>query len=199
MQAEAQAAVAALGYEGLGTVECLVDVERGEYVFLEMNTRLQVEHPITELTTGLDLVAEQLRVAAGDAPGFDPDRVATRGHALEFRICAEDPVKFLPSAGTITDWAMPVSDGVRVDAGYGTGDTVTPYYDSLLAKLCVWAPSREEAIDRAHEALRNCRVEGIRTNLPFFARLLQHDDFLSADYDTGVAAAVLDNLVPSGK
>src|SRR5262249_33319678 len=156
----------AVGYENAGTVEFLVDPVAGEYLFLEMNTRLQVEHPVTELVTGLDLVEEQLRAAAGEPPGFDPDAPPRPvGHAVEFRVYAEDPVHFRPGPGAITGWQEPTGDGVRVDAGYARGDTVTPYYDPLLAKLCAYGADRAQALDRLRAAAADFRVEGPRCNL----------------------------------
>jgi acetyl-CoA carboxylase biotin carboxylase subunit len=189
MLAAAVHAGEAVDYRGAGTVECLVDPGSGEFVFLEMNTRLQVEHPVTEMVTGLDLVAEQLRLAAGEPPGFDPAAPpAPRGHALELRIYAEDPVRFLPGPGTITTWEEPSGPGVRVDAGYGPGDVVTPFYDPLLAKLCVWGPDRPAALERAREALRTFTVAGPRCNLAFFPELLAQPEFVSGEYDTTLVA-----------
>jgi acetyl-CoA carboxylase biotin carboxylase subunit len=186
MLAGAVRAGEAVGYRNAGTVECLVDPAGQDYVFLEMNTRLQVEHPITELVTGVDIVKEQLRIAAGDEPDANLDEVHPGGHALELRIYAEDPQRFLPSPGEITVWDEPSGDGVRVDAGYDAGCTVTPYYDPLLAKLCVWGPDRPAALARAREAVAGFVVEGPRTNLPFFAELLDDPSFVSGDYDTGL-------------
>ena len=179
-------AASAVGYRNAGTVECLVDVAAQEYVFLEMNTRLQVEHPVTELVTGVDLVEEQLRIAAGMAPAADLDAVRPRGHALELRVYAEDPVRFLPSPGAITEWVEPSGPGVRVDAGYEAGTTVTPFYDPLLAKLCVHADDRAGALDRARAAVADFRIAGLKTNLPFFDRLLRDEEFVSGAYDTGI-------------
>src|SRR3954471_4859517 len=139
----------AVGYRNAGTVECLLDPTTGEFFFLEMNTRLQVEHPITETIFGVDLVEEQLRVASGLPPSFDPAALASRGHAIELRINAEDPKRFLPGPGAITTWVEPSGEGVRVDSGYGPGTTVTPNYDSLMAKLIVFAPSRAAALEKA--------------------------------------------------
>jgi acetyl-CoA carboxylase, biotin carboxylase subunit len=177
-----------VGYRGAGTVEFLLDVDSGEFMFLEMNTRLQVEHPITELVTGIDLVEQQLRIAAGGEISFAPGRVEYHGHALELRVYAEDPRRFLPSPGTITEWAEPAGPGIRVDAGYAAGNQVTPFYDPLLAKLCVHGADREQALRRAREAVRSFRVGGLKTNLPFHADLLDSDVFSSGRYDTTVVS-----------
>jgi acetyl-CoA carboxylase biotin carboxylase subunit len=179
-------AAEAVGYRNAGTVECLVDPAAQDYVFLEMNTRLQVEHPVTELVTGVDLVEEQLRVAAGDDPGTDLRSVTPAGHAIELRVYAEDPKRFLPSPGSIGVWEEPTGAGIRVDAGYVAGNTVTPYYDPLLAKLCACGSSREEALERATAAVAEFRIEGLKTNLPFFAELLADERFRSGDYDTSL-------------
>jgi acetyl-CoA carboxylase biotin carboxylase subunit len=176
----------AVGYRNAGTVECLVDPATQDYVFLEMNTRLQVEHPVTELVTGIDIVEEQLRIAAGDEPAADLTDIRHDGHAIELRVYAEDPKRFLPSPGDIAVWEEPTGDGVRVDAGYAAGNTVTPYYDPLLAKLCVWGPDRSVALERARQAVGEFQIEGIKTNLAFFAELLADDRFTSGDYDTGL-------------
>jgi acetyl-CoA carboxylase biotin carboxylase subunit len=190
MLAGAVRAGEAVGYLGAGTVECLVDPETQTYVFLEMNTRLQVEHPVTELVTGVDLVAEQLLVAAGDPPGTDFNALTVNGHALELRVYAEDPVRFLPSPGAITRWEEPVGDHVRVDSGYADGTTVTPHYDPLLAKLCVWGSDRDEALARAREAVERFHIEGPKTNLAFFTRLLSDPAFVSGRYDTGIVERI---------
>ncbi|HVY10754.1 MAG TPA: biotin carboxylase N-terminal domain-containing protein [Mycobacteriales bacterium] len=184
MLAGAVRAGEAVGYLGAGTVECLVDPDRQDYVFLEMNTRLQVEHPITELVTGVDLVAAQLRIAAGELP--DVDAVTPRGHALELRVYAEDPVRFLPAPGSIETWDEPSGEHVRVDSGYAAGTTVTPYYDPLLAKLCVWGDDRDAALARARAAVQDFRIDGLKTNLAFFARLLDEPLFTSGEYDTEI-------------
>ncbi|EEP72584.1 carbamoyl-phosphate synthase subunit L, ATP-binding [Micromonospora sp. ATCC 39149] len=176
----------AVGYRNAGTVECLLDPATQEFFFLEMNTRLQVEHPVTELVYGVDLVEEQLRVAAGLPPTFDPDALAPRGHAIELRINAEDPKRFLPGPGAITTWREPGGEGVRVDSGYVAGNTVTPFYDSLLAKLIVNGRDRAEAVERARAAVAAFEVAGPKCNLPFFAELLENEEFLSGDYDTGI-------------
>jgi acetyl-CoA carboxylase, biotin carboxylase subunit len=180
----------AVSYLGAGTVEFLLDVRTQEFVFLEMNTRLQVEHPVTELVTGIDLVEQQFLVAAGERPGFEPLGVQHEGHALEFRVYAEDPVRFLPSPGAITQWEQPAGPGIRVDAGYETGNTVTPFYDPLLAKLCVHGQTRDEALGRARDAVAAFRVAGPKTNLPFHADLLASEAFVSGDYDTSVVAGL---------
>ncbi|MEH1012590.1 biotin carboxylase N-terminal domain-containing protein [Micromonospora sp. CPCC 206060] len=186
----------AVGYRNAGTVECLlVPGERDsdgsasgldDFFFLEMNTRLQVEHPVTELVYGVDLVEEQLRVAAGLAPTFDPDALAPQGHAIELRINAEDPKRFLPGPGVVKAWVEPTGDGVRVDSGYVEGNTVTPFYDSLMAKLIVSGATRAEAIERARAAVAGFEVAGPKCNLPFFAELLENAEFVSGDYDTGI-------------
>ena len=142
MLAAAVRAGQAVGYRGAGTVECLVDPVAQEFVFLEMNTRLQVEHPVTELVTGIDLVEQQFLIAAGRPVSFDP-AAAFRGHAIELRVYAEDPGRFLPSPGNISSWDEPSGPGIRVDSGYAAGNTVTPFYDPLLAKLCVHGASRD--------------------------------------------------------
>jgi acetyl-CoA carboxylase biotin carboxylase subunit len=188
MLAAAVKAGEAVGYRGAGTVECLVDADAGSFVFLEMNTRLQVEHPVTELVTGIDLVEQQFRIAAGEPPSFDPVAIRPAGHALELRIYAEDPVRFLPGPGTITEWDEPAGDGVRVDAGYEAGNTVTPFYDPLLAKLCVHGADRAQALERARDAVAAFRIAGPKTNLAFHADLLASPDFVSGDYDTSLVS-----------
>jgi acetyl-CoA carboxylase biotin carboxylase subunit len=188
MLAAAVQAGEAVGYRGAGTVECLVDAEAGSFVFLEMNTRLQVEHPVTELVTGIDLVEQQFLIAAGEPPSFDPAAVRPAGHAIELRIYAEDPVRFLPGPGTITEWVEPAGDGVRVDAGYQAGNTVTPFYDPLLAKLCTYGADRAQALDRARQAVAAFRIAGPKTNLAFHADLLTSPEFVSGDYDTSLVS-----------
>ena len=178
----------AVGYLGAGTVEFLLDVRKQEFMFLEMNTRLQVEHPITEMVTGIDLVEQQFRIAAGEPVSFDPDAVRPQGHAVELRVYAEDPVRFLPSPGTIEQWQEPTGPGVRVDAGYAAGNQVTPFYDPLLAKLCVHGPDRAQALARARDAVAAFEITGLRTNLPFHADLLASEEFTSGDYDTSIVA-----------
>jgi acetyl-CoA carboxylase, biotin carboxylase subunit len=177
-----------VGYRGAGTVEFLLDADSGELMFLEMNTRLQVEHPVTELVTGIDLVEQQLRIAAGADVSFQPGSVKHDGHALELRVYAEDPRRFLPSPGTITEWSEPAGPGIRVDAGYAVGNQVTPFYDPLLAKLCVHGADREQVLRRAREAVASFRIGGVKNNLPFHADLLDSAEFSTGSYDTLVVS-----------
>ncbi len=191
MLAAAVRAGQAVGYQGAGTVECLVDADAGSFVFLEMNTRLQVEHPITELVTGIDLVEQQFLIAAGEPTSFDaahPDSVRPSGHALELRVYAEDPVRFLPGPGQISVWDEPSGEGVRVDSGYWAGNTVTPFYDPLLAKLCVYGADRDQALERARQAVAAFRIAGPKNNLPFHAELLASPEFIRGDYDTSLVS-----------
>lgn len=177
----------AVGYRNAGTVEMLFDTATGDAWFLEMNTRLQVEHPVTEAVTGLDLVAEQLRIASGMAPSFDPASPPTAtGHAIELRVYAEDPKRFLPGPGVIGEWVEPTGVGVRVDAGYEVGNTVTPFYDPLLAKLIVHGADRAEALAKARAAVEGFTIVGPKNNLPFFTELLENDEFARGEYDTGL-------------
>lgn len=179
-------AAAAVNYRNAGTVEFIFG-QGGEFYFLEMNTRLQVEHPVTEMTTGRDLVELQLKVASGEKLGFDQSQVTRSGHAIEFRIYAEDPQTFLPSPGTLTVFRPPaLSENVRLDSGFEEGDTVTPYYDPLVAKLVVRGEDRAEAIRRGREALENFQIEGIKHNIPLHLRILVDERFLSGQYDTGL-------------
>ncbi|MEV4535692.1 biotin carboxylase N-terminal domain-containing protein [Asanoa sp. NPDC049518] len=178
----------AVGYRNAGTVECLLEPATGEFFFLEMNTRLQVEHPVTELVYGVDLVEEQLRVASGLPPAFDAAGLEARGHAIELRINAEDPKRFLPGPGAVTTWVEPTGEGVRVDSGYAAGTMVTPFYDSLMAKLVVYGDDRAQALERARAAVAAFEIEGPKQNLPFFAELLDNAEFRSGDYDTGIVA-----------
>ncbi len=171
-------AAEAVGYVNAGTVEFIVDPRSRAYYFLEMNTRLQVEHPITEVTTGLDLVQWQLRIAAGERLPFDQEAIVPRGHAIECRIYAEDPAnEFLPSTGRLLRVVEPQGPGIRVDSGYGTGDEVTVYYDPMLAKLIVYADSRAAAIRKAQAALGRYAVLGVTTNLEFLQAVLAHPEF----------------------
>ncbi|MGP3956303.1 acetyl-CoA carboxylase biotin carboxylase subunit [Nonomuraea sp. 3N208] len=185
MLAAAVRAGEAVGYLGAGTVECLVDADKQDFVFIEMNTRLQVEHPVTELVTGLDLVELQLRVAAGQSPDVRPE---TTGHAIEFRVYAEDPMRFFPGPGKIMEWEEPAFDGVRVDSGYAAGNTVTPFYDPLMAKLCVHGEDRADALEKGRKAVGAFVVAGPKNNLRFCVELLDNAEFVSGDYDTGLVA-----------
>jgi acetyl-CoA carboxylase biotin carboxylase subunit len=174
-------AVLAIGYQGVGTLEFLVD-EDNHYYFMEMNTRLQVEHPVTEMVTGIDLVQAQLRVAAGERLSIRQEDVQPRGHAIEFRVTAEDPrLDFRPQTGTIEDYYPSGGPNVRVDSHLYRGYDVPPHYDSLLAKLIVWAPTRDEAIARGKRALNEFVIEGVPTTIPFHLQLLEDDTFLRGD------------------
>jgi acetyl-CoA carboxylase biotin carboxylase subunit len=150
-----------------------------------MNTRIQVEHPITEAVTGFDLVAEQLRVARGEELSFTQEDVQPRGHAIEIRLNAEDPdFQFMPSPGTLDRFTLPSGPFVRIDSGFVEGSTVSPYYDSLLAKIIVWGRTRDEAIHRALRAIAELRVVGVKTTAPFLADILRRHEFQVGDYDT---------------
>ncbi|MEP6980530.1 MAG: biotin carboxylase N-terminal domain-containing protein [Nakamurella sp.] len=178
----------AVEYRGAGTVEFLLagSGPTAEFFFLEMNTRLQVEHPITEAVLGIDLVQAQFRIAAGADVGFDESSPVSSGHALELRINAEDARRFLPGPGVITAWVEPSGDGIRVDAGYRNGNTVTPHYDSLMAKLIVHAPDRATVLARARAAVAEFTVTGPKCNLAFHAELLANPEFVAGTYDTGL-------------
>jgi acetyl-CoA carboxylase biotin carboxylase subunit len=179
-------AAAAVGYDNAGTCEFLVD-SQGNFYYLEMNTRLQVEHPVTELVTGLDLVVAQIRVAEGEALGAEWDHVEPRGHAIELRIYAEDPARgFAPSPGRIELLRLPEGPGVRNDFGVVQGSEVTIHYDPMLGKLIVWAANRELALARLGRALDELRVEGIRTTIPLFRALLADADFCAGRLDIGM-------------
>jgi acetyl/propionyl-CoA carboxylase alpha subunit len=186
-QAALQAA-AAVNYTNAGTVEFILG-PGGEFYFLEMNTRLQVEHPITEMTLGLDLVEKQIRIAAGEPLGLEQSQIKPQGHAIEFRIYAEDPETFLPSPGPLTLYRPPAtSEHVRLDSGYVEGDTVTSYYDPLLAKLIVWGADRAEALERGQAALESFKIKGIKHNIPLHLKILANESFRRGDYDTGLIA-----------
>lgn len=188
-----QAAVEALrsvGYASVGTVEFLLD-EEDRYYFMETNTRIQVEHPVTEMVTGFDLVREQIRLAAGDRLGRRQEDISFRGHAIEARINAEDPETFVPSPGVITGYHPPGGFGVRVDATIYEQYRVLPYYDSLLAKLVVYAENREVALARLDRALGEMVIEGISTNIPFHRRLLEAPAFREGRYSTRIVEEVL--------
>ena len=185
MCASAVALAASVAYTGAGTVEFLYEPATHAYYFIEMNTRIQVEHPITETVTGIDLVAEQLRVARGEDLSFTQDDIQPRGHAIEIRLNAEDPdFQFMPSPGTLDRFTLPSGPFVRTDSGFTEGSVVPPYYDSLLAKIVVWGRTRDEAIHRAVRALAELRVEGVKTTAPFLAEILRRHEFEVGDYDT---------------
>ncbi len=177
-------AAEAIDYVGAGTVEFLLDQD-GSFYFIEMNTRIQVEHPVTEAVTGLDLVKEQIRVAAGEPLSF-PDPIEMRGHAIEFRINAEDPDRnFAPSPGELVTFHPPGGPGVRVDTHGYAGYRVPPHYDSLLGKVIVWGNDRPEALARARNALDSFVIEGVRTTIPFLAEVCREEDFVRGEVDTG--------------
>jgi acetyl-CoA carboxylase, biotin carboxylase subunit len=191
MGALALALARRVGYVNAGTLEFLVDAERKPY-FLEMNTRLQVEHPVTEMTTGVDLVKLQIRIAQGEALPLRQADLAQRGHAIECRVYAEDPdAGFLPSPGRITALRVPGGPGVRDDSGVYDGAQVPIHYDPLVSKLVAWAETREAATSRMLRAIAEYRVVGIRTTLPFFDRLLRDPAFLAGDFDTSFVATLL--------
>jgi acetyl-CoA carboxylase biotin carboxylase subunit len=190
-------ALAAIGYSGAGTVEFLRDA-RGNFYFMEVNARLQVEHPVTETVTGLDLVQKQIRIAAGEPLGIAQEDVVVTGHAIELRINAEDPdAGFRPDPGTVTGWAPPASvpdvpeASVRLDSHVRAGYVVPPFYDSLLGKLILGAPSRERLLEAAARAVEAFRVEGVKTTLPLHARVLASSEMRSGDYGLGTLEAIL--------
>jgi 3-methylcrotonyl-CoA carboxylase alpha subunit len=195
--AAARKAAAAVNYVGAGTIEF---VSNGKDVFfIEMNTRLQVEHPVTELITGIDLVEWQLRVAFGEKLPLAQNQIRLNGHAIEARVYAENPHKnFMPSVGRIRTWRMPeASDGLRIDAGYREGDAVSPHYDAMLAKVIAWAPTRDGAIERLNRGLTDADVRGIVTNIPFLSALVTHSDVRANAIDTGFIERELKNLTPA--
>lgn len=196
--------VKAAGYVGAGTIEFMLDPKSGEFYFLEVNARLQVEHPVTEMVTGLDLVQWQLRIAAGEKLLLSEDllaghRQALNGHAIEARIVAEDPAHgFLPSIGRILAWAEPKAPGVRVDTGFGPGSEVTRFYDSLLAKVIAHGQTRQDAIRRLIGALEDFHVLGVKTNIGYLLDVLRHPDFLKGEIDTGFLGRSLPDWSPDG-
>lgn len=174
----------AVDYVNAGTIEFLVDKDRNFY-FLEMNTRLQVEHPITEMVTGVDIVAEQIRVARGRQLSYTQDQIQMNGHAIECRVNAEDPFNgFMPSTGRITHSILPTGPGVRVDTGVYLGFEITPFYDPMIAKLIVWGETRAQAILRMRRALEEYRIVGVRTNIPFHQTLMDSHRFMGGQFDT---------------
>jgi acetyl-CoA carboxylase biotin carboxylase subunit len=184
MGAAAVAAARAVDYVGAGTIEFIYSMD-GSFYFMEMNTRIQVEHPVTEWVTGVDLVREQILAAAGEPLSVSQSDIVLTGHAIECRINAEDPKRnFMPSPGTIQEYVTPGGIGVRVDSAAYPGYTVPPYYDSMIAKLIVWAPTRAQAIQRMLRALAEFRIEGVHTTIPFHAKLLENEKFRSGDVST---------------
>ena len=180
----AVAAARSISYEGAGTVEFLVDRSGGFY-FMEMNTRIQVEHPVTEMVTGVDLIAEQLRIAGGDPISLRQEEIQLRGHAIEVRINAEDPRQnFRPAPGKITGWLPPGGPGVRFDSHVYTGYEIPPFYDSLIGKLIVWGRDRDHALSRLRRALSECAVTGIPTTIEFHLQLLDRPEFLAGEVHT---------------
>jgi acetyl/propionyl-CoA carboxylase alpha subunit len=203
MRASAEELVRRSGYRNAGTVEFMVDEQAGQYYFLEVNARLQVEHPVTESITGLDLVEWQLRVAAGEAldlPAWimQGDRRAIRGHAIEARIIAEDPSRgFAPSTGVILAWAPPTDPSVRVDSGFRAGDEISHHYDSLLAKVIAHGQTRLAALGRLRDALEDFHILGVRTNIPFLLEVLSHPRFVEGRLDTNFLQEEFPEWVPS--
>ena len=177
----ASAAMSQLGYQSAGTIEFLY--QNGEFYFIEMNTRLQVEHPVTEAITGIDLVREQIRIAAGLPMSFKQDDITFSGHAIECRINAEDPVTFVPSPGVVTDYHAPGGLGVRVDSGLYSGYRVPAHYDSLIAKLIVHGQTRNECLMRLRRALDEFVIDGVHTTIPLHQRLIGENDFIDGNYD----------------
>ncbi|CAJ1314443.1 acetyl-CoA carboxylase biotin carboxylase subunit [Paenibacillus sp. PK4536] len=183
MGAAAVRAAVAVNYSGAGTLEFLLGQD-GQFYFMEMNTRIQVEHPVTEMVTGIDLIQEMISVAEGNPLSFRQDEVVINGWSMECRINAEDPERnFMPSPGKIDFYLAPGGPGVRVDSGAYPGYTISPYYDSMIAKLIVWAPTREQAIAKMKRALDEFAIEGIYTTIPFHMRLLNHETFVRGDFD----------------
>jgi 3-methylcrotonyl-CoA carboxylase alpha subunit len=195
--AAAREAAAAVDYVGAGTIEFVSDGK--DVFFIEMNTRLQVEHPVTELITGIDLVEWQLRVAFGEKLPLKQDEIKLNGHAIEARVYAENPHKnFMPSVGRIRTWRTPEeSDGLRIDAGYRQGDAVSPHYDAMLAKVIAWAPTRDAAIARLNRGLEDTDIRGIVTNIPFLSALVTHPKVRTNAVDTGFIERELKSLTPA--
>ncbi|MDE2332084.1 MAG: acetyl/propionyl/methylcrotonyl-CoA carboxylase subunit alpha [Bradyrhizobium sp.] len=196
--AAARKAAGAVNYVGAGTIEFVSDGK--DVFFIEMNTRLQVEHPVTELITGINLVEWQLRVAFGEKLPFPQEDIGFSGHAIEARVYAENPQKnFMPSVGRIKTWRAPEGvDGIRIDAGYRSGDTVSPYYDAMLAKVIAWAPTREGAIDKLNHGLQETDVRGVATNILFLSALVTHPAVRANAIDTGFIERELKNLTAAG-
>ncbi|MEO0808167.1 MAG: acetyl-CoA carboxylase biotin carboxylase subunit, partial [Cyanobacteria bacterium J06643_4] len=185
-------AAQSINYVGAGTVEFLVD-QSGEFYFMEMNTRIQVEHPVTEMVTGIDLIAEQIRVAQGDPLSFSQSDIQLRGHAIECRINAEDPeYNFRPNPGRISGYLAPGGLGVRMDSHVYTDYEIPPYYDSLIGKLIVWGPDRSTAIRRMQRALRECAITGLPTTIGFHQKVMEHPEFVKGEVYTDFVASMMD-------
>jgi len=172
-----------VGYVGVGTVEFLLNQD-GKFYFIEMNTRIQVEHPVTEAVTGIDLIKEQVRIAGGEKLKHRQKDITFKGHSIECRINAEDPETFVPSPGTITAYHIPGGPGVRVDTAAYTNYVVVPYYDSLIAKLVVWGQDRNEAINKMRRSLKEFTVQGVKNTIPLHRRIIRNADFLKGDFST---------------
>lgn len=183
MYATAIRAAEAVNYKNAGTIEFIVD-EQENYYFLEMNTRLQVEHPVTEQITGLDLVKWQILVSRGAKLPLSQSDIQQQGHAIEFRLYAEDPKSFLPSPGKMEEFRWKESEGVRVDAGYASNSTVSPFYDPMIAKCIIYGNTRKESIEKAEQFFSNLIIKGIKTNAPLFKEILKDRDFISGNYST---------------
>jgi acetyl-CoA carboxylase biotin carboxylase subunit len=192
----ALSAMRSIGYNNVGTIEFLMD-EKGRYYFMEMNTRIQVEHPVTEQVYGLDLLREQIRLAAGEPLERTQESVVPHAHAIEFRVNAEDPVTFAPSPGKITGYHQPGGYGVRVDTMVYEQYKVQPYYDSLVAKLVITGATRDIALSRAARALHEYVIEGIKTNIAFHKRVLQNPGFMAGQYDTRIVDQILNPPAPA--
>lgn len=185
-------AAKSIGYKNAGTVEFIFDRNTNQFYFMEMNTRIQVEHPVTEMITGIDLVKLQIMIAAGEKLNLDQSDVKFNGHAIEFRINAEDPERnFAPSPGRVDGYIAPGGTGIRVDSHCYTGYEIPPYYDSMIGKLIVWGKDRNEAIERGRRALDEFAITGVQTTIPFHLKVLEHPKFLSGDFSTDFVAKEL--------
>jgi acetyl-CoA carboxylase, biotin carboxylase subunit len=183
-----------VGYTNAGTVEFILDFDTRDFYFLEVNTRIQVEHPVTEMITGIDLVAEQIRVAGGDPLSFQQDDIGFEGHAIECRINAERPEQdFMPSPGRLSEWHVPAGSGIRLDTHCYAGYFIPPYYDSMIGKLIVHASDRATAITNIARALADFRVQGVHTTIPFHQRVLAHPDFVQSRVTTRWVEEILMN------
>ena len=186
MSAIAVRAAQSVRYDSVGTIEFIYDIRKKAFYFIEMNTRIQVEHPVTEMITQTDLIKHQILVATGEPLSLTQEQIHKSGHAIECRINAEDPENnFMPQSGTLSQYIVPGGPGVRVDSGVYPGYAIPPYYDSMIAKLIVWGDNRKDAVARMKRALREFVIEGVKTTIPFHLQILQNKDFLSGAYTTG--------------